>query len=98
MLAPIASLSVESSSLLVTITTGKVRRDLAHVAIDLEPALARHLLVEQHDVERPAPQHLDRVVGVGRPLYVIALGAQEDAVRLEKLTFIVHPEYRFWGV
>jgi len=69
-----------------------------NVAIDLESALARHLLVEEQDVERAAPEELDRVVGVRRPLYGIALGAKEDAVRLEELTFIVHPEYRFWGV
>ena len=74
----------------------QVRRDLANVAIRLEAALAGHLLVEQHDVERAAAQHLDRVVGVARPLYFVALGAQEDAVGLEKLAFVVHPEDGFW--
>ena len=74
------------------------RRDLAHISIELEPPLARHLFIEEHDVERPAPQKLDRIVGVGRPLYGIAFGAQEDAMRLQKLAFIVYPEYRFGGV
>src|SRR5687768_2694889 len=76
----------------------QVRRKLANIAVHLEPALARHLLVEEENVERPASKQLDRVVGVRRPLYGIALGAQKDAVRLEELTFIVYPEYRFWGV
>ena len=41
---------------------------------------------------------LHRVVGIRRPLYGIAFGAQEYAMRLEKLAFIVYPQYRFWGV
>src|SRR5437588_7594268 len=77
---------------------GKSRGDLAHIAVDFEPAFPRHLLIEQQDVERTTPQQLYRVVGVGRPLYGIAFGAKEDAVRLQQLTFVVHPEYRFWGV
>ena len=73
------------------------RGELAHIAENFEAALARHLLVEQQDVERAAPEQLDRVVCVRGPLYGIAFGAEKDAVRLEKLTFIVHPEYGFGG-
>src|SRR5213076_2233942 len=73
-------------------------RELTHIPKHLEPALPGHLLVQEQDVKRTTPQQLDSVVRVGRPLYCIALRAKEDAVRLEELTFIVHPEYRFWGV
>ena len=73
----------------------KVGGELADVAVGLEPRFSGHLLVEQHDVERAAAEHLDRVVGVTRPFHLVALGAQEDAVRLEKLTFVVHPEDGF---
>ncbi len=55
-------------------------------------AHARHLLVEEHDVEGATAQHFDRVVGVRRPFDVITLGAQEDAVGLEKLAFVVDPQ------
>ena len=92
MLAPSASLSVASSSLFVTITTGSVGRDLAQLAKGLEPALARHLLVEEHEVVRPPAQHLDGVVGVRGRVDVVAFVSQENAVRLEELRLVVHPQ------
>jgi hypothetical protein len=73
---------------------GQVGRDLAQLAKGLESALPRHLLIEEHDVEGPAAKQLRRIVRVGGPLDVVALLAQEDAVRLEKLRFVVHPENR----
>ena len=83
--APSASRSVASSSLFVTITTGKVRRDLAHFAVGLEPALARASARRAAEVERPPPEQLDRVVGVGGRFDLVALLAKEDAVGLEEL-------------
>lgn len=74
------------------------RRELTHIPEHFQTTLAGHLLVEQQDVERATPQQLYRIVGVGRPLYGIAHRAKEDAVRLEELTFIVHPEYGFRGL
>src|SRR6478672_5024828 len=74
---------------------GKIRRELAHVSICFQAAFPRHLLVEQHYVECATAQHLDGVVGVRRPFDVVALRAQKYAVRLQELTFVVHPEDGF---
>ena len=89
---PSASVSVVSSSLFVTMTTWRSGLDLAELAQRLEPAGARHLLVEQDEIERPTPHHLDGVVGVRRGLDVEPLVPQEDAVRLEQLRLVVDPE------
>jgi hypothetical protein len=72
-----------------------VGRDVAHLAVRLESAFPRHLLVEQEDVERAATQQLHGVVGVGGALDVVALGAEEDPVRLEQIALVVHPEDGF---
>ena len=79
----------------MTITTGRFGASSRTSLIGLEAALARHLLVEQQQVERPAPEHLDGVVGVRRRLDLVALLAEEDAVRLEQLGLVVHPEDGF---
>ena len=70
----------------------EVRIGLAKLAERVEAALAGHLLVEQHEVERPATNHLDGVVGVRRHFDVEPFVPQEDAVRLEELRLVVDPE------
>jgi hypothetical protein len=70
----------------------KVRGQVAHLSIRLESALAGHLFVEQHEVECLAPEKFDGVLGVVRPVDLVALLPQEDPVRLEQLGLIVHPE------
>jgi hypothetical protein len=59
---------------------GERRRQLADLAVRLEPPLAGHLLVEQHEVVGPAAEHLDGVVRVEGPLHLVALLSQEQAV------------------
>jgi len=66
-----------------------------HLAVRLETPLSGHLLVEHHEVVRPTPKHLDGVVGILGPVDFVALVAQEDAVRLQQLRFIVDPEHGF---
>ena len=73
----------------------EVRVGLAKLAERVEAALARHLLVEQHDVERATANHLDGVIGVRRHFDVEPFVAQEYAMRLEELRLVVNPEDGF---
>ena len=89
---PSASVSVQSSSLLVTMTIcrfGSISRSSRE---RLETARARHLLVEQDEVERTTSHQLGGVVGVRRGLDLEPLVTQEHAVRLEQLRLVVDPE------
>jgi hypothetical protein len=72
-----------------------VRIGLPKLAERVETALARHLFVEQHDVEGATADHLDGVVGVRRHFDVESFVAQKDAVRLEELRLVVDPEDGF---
>ena len=74
---------------------GEVGRELAHFLVRLEAALAGHLLIEQQQIERASPKQLYRVVGIRCRLDFVSFLAQEDAVRLEELCLVVHPQYRF---
>ena len=58
----------------------------------LKPPRSRHLLIEQHEVERATPYQLESVIGVGGGLHFEAFVTQEDAMWLEQLRFIVYPE------
>ena len=73
-------------------TIARLRIGLAQLAERVEAALARHLLVEQDEVERAAAHHLDGVVGVGRRLDLEPFVTQEDAMRFEELRLVVDPE------
>ena len=64
-----ASLRVSVSSLLVTITTGMPWSMRADGAEELEPAPARHLLVEQHHAVGLALEQGEGVVAVGGRLH-----------------------------
>ncbi len=72
---------------------GEGRTQFPELPVRLEPALARHLLVQQHDVERVATKHLNRVVRVPGPFYLVTLLVKEEAVRFELFGFVVHPEH-----
>ena len=65
-------------------------------AEQLEPAAARHLLVEQHDAVRLALQQDQGVVAVGRGLHGEALLLQEQDVGREAFDLVVHPENASW--
>jgi hypothetical protein len=69
------------------------RFDLPDLLDGLETAGTWHLLVEQDEVERPTPNHLERVVGVRGGFDFEPLVTQEDAMRLEQLRLVVDPEY-----
>ncbi len=62
--------------------------DLEH----LEPAAARHLLVEQHQVVGVLAEQLEGIVSVGDRVHVVAARLQEQQVRLEEVDFVVHPQ------
>ena len=68
------------------------RVDRADLGEELEAATARHLLVEQHDAVRPAPQQGERVVTVRGLLDRESLGLEEAAVRRETVDLVVNPQ------
>src|SRR5216683_1240188 len=68
---------------------GVERADLAD---QLEPASPGHLLVQQHDAVRLAPQQRERVVAVGGGGHREPLALEEAPVRGEALDFVVYPE------
>ena len=55
-------------------------------------SLSGHLLVEKHEVERTPAHELRGIVRIGGGLNLEPLVAQEDAVRLEQLRLVIHPE------
>ena len=71
---------------------GECGRDLAELAKRLQTTPPWHLLVEQDEIEGASTKQLGRVLGIGSRLDTEAFVAQEHAVRLQQLGFIVHPE------
>src|SRR5207253_11350800 len=66
--------------------------DGADLADKLEPAPARHLLVEQYDAVGLATQQREGVVAVRRRCDGEPLGLEKEKVGGEPLHFVVHPE------
>ncbi len=71
-----------------------MRIESAQLAKGFEAALPGHLLIKQNETVGPASQHFDGVVGIRGRLHLEAATAQEDAVRLEQVGLVVHPQYR----
>jgi len=77
-----------SSSLLVTITT---RCYLLDALQCLQSAQARHLLIEEHQVERPFTAQVDGIGAVAGASHLVAFFLQEDDVGLQQFHLIVYP-------
>ena len=71
----------------------EVGRDLAELTERVQTTGARHLLVEQDEIESTPTQQLGAVGRVCRRFDPKAFVSQEHPMWLEKLRFIVHPEH-----
>ena len=58
----------------------------------LQSAEARHLLVEQHQVEMAFTTEVDGVGAVAHRHHVIALALQEQLLSMQLLDLIIHPQ------
>ena len=71
------------------------RIDRAHLRNQLDATPSRHLLVEQHDAVRLAPQHREGIVAMRRLRHREALLLEKAAVRRQAIDFVVDPENTF---
>ena len=70
----------------------QIRVDLAELGERLETTRARHLLVEEDEIERTTSHQFGGVIGVGCGLDLEALVTQEHAMGLEQFRLVVDPE------
>jgi hypothetical protein len=72
----------------------EIGRDLPELAKGIEAAGARHLLVEEHEIESASSQQLGAVGGVGGRFDQEAFVSQEHPMWLEELGLVVDPQHR----
>src|SRR5690606_38156336 len=73
-------------------------RQLTYSAICLEPSCTRHLFVEEHEVVRPTPQQLQRIVRICCRFHHVPAVGEQQSVRLEKLRLVIHPQNCLCGL
>ena len=72
---------------------GRIGRDLLDGRQCLEPREARHVLVEENNVERLLATAVDRVLPADDGRHLVTLLPQKQHVRLQQLNLVVRPKY-----